>query len=386
LGVAEVSKRIRIALVITELRVGGAERCLMNLAVGLNRDDFEPVVYSLAPRPHEAQDALVQQLDEAGIPVHFLGLRSARQFLVAVRRLRRLLAQQEPHVVQTFLYHANVVGTLASRRADSPRIVWGLRVADPSRWRRFVERRLHARAAKVVCVSQSVADIYAHQVGFPPDKLAVIPNGIDVRRYATAEAVDLASLGLPAGRQAIVFVGRLHCQKGLDWLLRLTPRLFSRLPSYDLVLVGEGPERRPLETLARSLGVAHRVHFAGFRPNIAGILRASRLLVLPSRWEGMPNVLLEAMALGLPVASTRVHGVEELLGDLTAAQTAEPGDDVGFLAKVCQLVESPDLAHQIGTRNRERVAEHFSLTSMIRAYEHLYGSLATSTGCTPCAR
>jgi glycosyltransferase involved in cell wall biosynthesis len=369
---------LRIALVITELHVGGAERCLTNLAIGLNRSEFEPVVYSLAPRPHAEHDALVRQLDDAGTPMQFLGVRSSRQFLAAVRRLRRLLAAQRPHVVQSFLYHANIVATLAARIADRPCIAWGLRVADPSRWRQFVERRLQARAAVAVCVSNSVAEFYAGRVGFPRDKLAVIPNGIDVARYAATARADLASLGLTAGRQAIVAIGRLHSQKGLDWLLHLTPRLFSRLPDHDLLLVGEGPERPRLETLARSLGVSDRVHFAGFRPDVPAILRASRLLVLPSRWEGMPNVVLEAMSLGLPVVSSRVQGVEELLGPQADAQIVARENSDGFLAKLCHLAKNPDLASEIGMRNQERATEHYSLTGMIRAYEQIYKSLSAS--------
>ena len=126
---------IRIALVITELEVGGAERCLANLACGLDRTRFEPVVYCLAPRPLPPRDALVTQLGEAGVPVRFLGFSSKWQLPMAVRSAGRTLARQAPHVIQSMLFHANIVARLAKRRLPDSGLSLGIRVADPSRWR-----------------------------------------------------------------------------------------------------------------------------------------------------------------------------------------------------------------------------------------------------------
>ena len=119
---------------------------------------------------------------------------------------------------------------------------------------------------------------------------------------------------MPAGRDVVTCIGRLDRQKGLDWLLETAAIWLPQLPRCDLLLVGQGPERRKLEAQCRGLGIGDRVHFAGWRPDVAEILAASRLLVLPSAWEGMPNVVLEAMAAGLPVVATDVEGVRELLG------------------------------------------------------------------------
>jgi starch synthase (maltosyl-transferring) len=372
-----MSERIRMALVITELEVGGAERCLVNLAAGLDHDRFEPVVYSLAARPPNDRQGLAGQLGEAGVPSRFVGVHSSRQFFAAVRRLRKWLVEQQPHVVQSFLFHANVVGTLAARLPVRPRIVQGMRVADPSRCRQLVERRLVAGVDRVVCVSRSVAAFYRERLRFPADKLVVIPNGVDIDRPAATAAADLAPLGIPADRRAILYVGRLHHQKGLDWLLGLAPELFRRLPNHDLLLVGAGPQRQRLQSLAESLGVACRVHWAGWRSDVPAILRSCSLLVLPSRWEGMPNVVLEAMAAGRPVVCTRAHGVEEMLGPAAEQQTAAQGDAEGFVAQVVRLASEPGLAEELGRRNRRRVAERFSVGAMIAAYEQLYVSLVS---------
>jgi len=147
---------LRIALVITELDFGGAEQALVNLATGLSRERFSPAVYSLQSRPKN--DLLVRRLEEAGIPVHFLDVHSHWQFFSAVSRLAELFRQQQPQVVQSFLFHANVVATMAARRAKVPRVMTGIRVADPSAWRQRVERWLTPQMDKIVCVSQGVAD------------------------------------------------------------------------------------------------------------------------------------------------------------------------------------------------------------------------------------
>jgi starch synthase (maltosyl-transferring) len=252
-----------------------------------------------------------------------------------------------------------------------------MRVAVPSRFRQAVERRTAARADKVICVSRCVAEVCAGRLRVPGDKLVVIPNGIEAEAYRGLQPADLTRFGLAAGRRAIVFVGRLHAQKGLDWFLSFASRVFEQLPEHDLLLVGDGPQRVRLESSVRSLGLERRVHWAGWSPQVPQILRASDLLVLPSRWEGMPNALLEGMAAGLPVVSTRAQGVEELLGPLADEQCADFGDAEAFLQRLRRLAENRQAAAELGRKNRERVERHFSKQAMLQAYEDVYASLVT---------
>jgi glycosyltransferase involved in cell wall biosynthesis len=174
----------------------------------------------------------------------------------------------------------------------------------------------------------------------------------------------------------ITFIGRLDEQKGLPWLFELLPTVFTRLPNHDLLVVGSGPQRALLERLAADRGLANRVHFAGFRDEVAAILAASDLLVLPSRWEGMPNVLLEAMASGKPVVATAVEGVVELLSyPLASMQVLEVDDSQGFANKVVAIIQDSVWAAQLGQLNRARAAKEFSFNAMVAAYERLYDSL-----------
>jgi glycosyltransferase involved in cell wall biosynthesis len=367
---------IRLALVITELEVGGAEQAFVTLATKLARARFAPVVYSLGPRPENG--LLTRKLEESQTPLHFLNVASRWQFFTALSRLAALLRKQQPHILQAFMFHANVVGALAAQRARVPAIVTGIRVADPSGWRMFLERRLTSGIDKIVCVSESVKEFCRRDCRFPAQKLMVIGNGIDLARFSGVNPLDLAELGIPPGRKAILSVGRLHRQKGLDWLIgAVMPAVFQRLPAHDLVLVGEGPQKEELLAILHKAGIESRVHFAGWRANIPEIMAACDLLVLPSRWEGMPNVLLEAMASRLPMVASRVEGVEELLGESVNDQACPFGDAAGFSERIVLMAEDRQLAERLSLENYQRTEAKYRVDAMVAAYEALYTSLTS---------
>jgi glycosyltransferase involved in cell wall biosynthesis len=366
-----MSDPTRLALVITELEPGGAERCLVNLATRLNRREYAPVVYSLAPRPLEGRDQLVRQLALSGVPVHFLGLTHWTHYVRGVRRLTALLKEQAAEVMQTFLFHANVVGARAASKAGIAQIYTGIRVADP-RWRRtMVERWLTAAAHQHVCVSQSVAD-FCRRRGFAAEKLVVIPNGIEVERWKSSVPADLTQFGLPAGCRTIVYVGRLDRQKGLPDLLAAMSELLEFNADCHLLIVGDGRQRGNLEQVAGERGIRSRVHFAGWQAEVPGILKASDLLVLSSHWEGMPNAVLEAMACGKPVVATRAQGVVELLGDLAGEQTVPVGERKLLAEKIQAVLGNPSRAQELGNENQRRVDAEFGLERMIERYSRLY--------------
>ncbi len=369
--------KIRLAFCITDLEVGGAERCLVELATRIDRGRFDPVVYSIAPRPiGPGRDLLAARLDDCGIPLRFLGANRCWLLPTALGRLSGLLHEQKPHLVQTFLFHANILGRFAARVAGAGPVVSGIRVAERgSRWHLWVDRCTQGLVARHVCVSQAVARFSLSEGGLPPEKLVVIPNGIDARRFSDQRLVDLRLLGVPDGREAITYVGRLERQKGLYGLIESASEWLGRLGGHDLLLVGEGPDATTLKQRCRELGIAGRVHFAGWRADVPAVLAASRLLVLPSQWEGMPNAVLEAMASGLPVVAMDVEGVRELLGEAAADQVAQPGDWKGFASKIISLIQSREQAAKLGATNRRRAAEVFSLDRSVAAYEDLWTSL-----------
>jgi glycosyltransferase involved in cell wall biosynthesis len=367
---------IRVAFCITELDFGGAERSLVELAERLDRAQFEPLVYCLGPRPKGNPTSLADRLEQSGVLVHTFGARRTAQLPWIVRALERQMKLDAPQIVQCFLFHANVLGPWAASRAKVPHVVTGIRVAERRRkWHLRLARVADRWVERHVCVSHGVKE-FSQSVGrLPEAKLVVIPNGVDATRFSVANVGRPDDWGVPAGRRMMTFVGRLDEQKGLDWLVPLLPRLLAEVPDCDFVLVGAGPKRAALERLARELGLAERVHFLGFRADADQILAASELVLLPSRWEGMPNVLLEAMAAGKPVVATDVEGVTEVVGPAAAQQVVRPDHAEAFAAKVRAILKSSALAVELGAANRRRVEEFFRVQTMVAAYAALYRSL-----------
>jgi glycosyltransferase involved in cell wall biosynthesis len=364
---------VRIALCITALETGGAERCLAELAARLDRARFDPVVYCLARRPAADRPSVMPRLEEAGVPIHFLGARGLGAFPGVVRDLARLWRAERPDMALSFLFHANIAGRLAARRAGVPRMACGIRVAERRhRWYLWSDRVTSRLVDRYVCVSQSVAEFSIREGGLPADRVMVIPNGVDLACFPSREPADLTVLGLPPGRRAIVCISRLEEQKRPDWLIELCPGWMKTWPHHDLLLVGDGPLRASLAQQAARLGIADRVHITGWRPDVPAILAASDLLVLPSAWEGMPNVVAEAMATGLPVLATPVEGVCELLGDGTAAQTSSADDPARFALRIAGICANLQLAKELGAENRLRIGQHFDIRAMVAAYENLF--------------
>jgi glycosyltransferase involved in cell wall biosynthesis len=364
-------------LCITELDVGGAERCLAELALRLDRRQFSVVVYSLGSPATDDGRSLVPKLKAAGLEVHCLGGRRASDAPRTTRKLARLLKSQQAEILQSFLFHANFIGRIAARWAGVPQVVSGIRVAErQARWHLRLDRWTARFVEAYVAVSESVAEFSRREGGLPQEKLTVIPNGVDVGLFDAASPIDLSELGIVADRRTVIYVGRLEPQKGLREFISRSRDWLDPLPGHDLLLVGEGPQRGELEDLVRRLGLAERIRFAGWRGDVPEILRASEIMVLPSRWEGMPNVLLEAMACRLPVVAMNVEGVAEALGpENLAAQTVPPGDLHVFAEKLRAIASSGELASRLGAENRRRVEQQFTLDRMVAAYAALFQRL-----------
>ncbi len=208
---------MRIDFITTELRTGGAERCLTEVAIGLQQRDHRVRVISLAPLPEAGpRSALVERLKASRVPLESVNLKSIWQVPSAVRALTKFMSDDRPEIAQTFLYHANVLGTRAAVRAKVPVRVGAVRVAEHRRIRLAIERRATRQMAAIFCVSESVEAFVRNQLR-PRQSCFVktIPNGVDVDRFRNAVPVDWSRYGLAPGGEVVLVVGRLHPQKGL---------------------------------------------------------------------------------------------------------------------------------------------------------------------------
>lgn len=365
------SAPIPIAFCITELDRGGAELALSQLVLGLNRDEWLPRVYCLGPRGHFAD-----VIEAGGVTVECFGGTGLMSLPRVLLRLTLALRRFRPAILQTFLFHANIVGRIAGRLARVPRIVSGIRVADRrSRWYGRLDHWTNGLVDHNVCVSQGVADFSISETGLTLSKLSVIPNGVDYELFASASPADLTPLGVPQGAMVCISVGRLEEQKGIDLLLTAASLVLRDHRDCHFVIVGDGCDRAALESQARQLGIANSVHFVGQRADVPNLLKASTAFMLPSRWEGMSNALLEAMAAGLPVVATAVEGSTELVrsGETGLLVTAGQSDE---LAKAIRsTLEDAGLTREMAAAAQTLVKQGYTAESAAEAYSDLYRQL-----------
>lgn len=357
----------RLLIVTTELGVGGAERCVVNLACGLDSTRWNVQVVALASPPRSPKDALVRQLEAAGVPLTFLNCRSKWQLLSAVRKLRKIVQTESPDAVLSFLFHANIVATLATRGLAVPQLQ-SLRVIEQGGWRRRLQAWAAAKADRVLCVSEGVRRFAEETLLLPAEQLVVIPNGIDV------DSIIPVDYSPPIDRKhRLIAIGRLDPQKGFDWLIdqvAQTPMFQqSSADAWELVIVGEGSQKAELAGKIQKHGLDAQICLAGWQPDISCWLRDSDIYVLSSRWEGMPNTLLEAMAHGLPVVATNVEGVSELLSTAELRRQVLPPDQEALRLTLWPMMEDADQRRALGKANRRQIEQHFSLRHMLQLYE-----------------
>lgn len=361
---------IRIAFCITDLDPGGAERALVELVVHLDRTEWDPHVFCLGPH-----GALVERLAEASVPVECLGARSARNVGV-VFGLARKLRRFRPELLQTFLFHANVAGRIAAWLARVPIVVCGIRVAEREQnWHLLFDRWTQGLVTHNVCVSQAVAEFSILRGRLASKKISVIPNGVDCERFVHAQPADLSEFGIPAGSRTILSVGRLHEQKGHDLLINAAAPLLANQPDLHLLIVGEGPARAKLQQQIVEINCAQRVHLAGWRSDVPEIMKACTVFALPSRWEGMPNVLLEAMAAGLAVVASDVEGVREVVRDRVTGIIVPIDSAVDFCDGLNSLLDDPARRNRIGYESQDYVSKHFVDVDLLSKYPRLYREL-----------
>jgi glycosyltransferase involved in cell wall biosynthesis len=366
---------IRVLLLIPTLDASGAEKQFSLLAANLPRDRFELHVAVLTRGgPYEGP------IRRAGIPVTVLNKRFKAD-PVALGRLRKLIATFRPHVLHAWLFAANAYGRLAAGSSTAPIVIVSERCVDSwkSRWQLWLDRQLIGRTAALVANSESVAEFYRN-VGVPSEKIRVIPNGIELSpQQAVDRAALLAEFGLPPDAKIVASVGRLAKQKRVDVLIWATQLLRQLTDNVFHVIVGDGPERRYLEQLARHFTCDHVTRFVGHRSDVARLWQCFDVFWLASDFEGQSNSLMEAMAHGLPSIVSDIPANRELIDDGRTGYVIRPGDSVAFAQYADRLLADRDVANRLGAAAREHIAAHHSVSTMVDAYAELYEVVAAGS-------
>jgi len=394
-----VSSPVRVLHPITRLIVGGAQENTFFTAARLDRSRFHVEILS---GPQTGQEgSLIEAVREAGVPLEILPelVReiSPRNDLVALWKLYTRLKTGDFGIVHTHSSKAGILGRIAAWLAGVPVIVhtvhgWSFhdQMSRWSFWAYVMLERLCATftdALIVVAESDRQKGLRAgigrlRQWPRPlPQQYHRIRSAIPLEEFDPGladGAVARRELGIPAGAPVLGNVGRFSPQKNPLAMLRVARMVFDQVPDCRLLLVGDGPLRAEVEALVDDLGLKDRTILTGLRRDVPQVMAAMDVFLLTSLWEGLPRVIPEAMAMGLPVIANRADGTAEAIVHGVTGYLCEPGEISRMAGFGVELLRDPLLRHEMGRRARDFALREFDLSQMILQIEALYADLLAS--------
>ncbi|MDQ3223902.1 MAG: glycosyltransferase [Gemmatimonadota bacterium] len=368
----------RVLLLSTSLGMGGADRQILYLARALLANDFEVRLVSMTPLEEMGRQAVIE-----GLPVISLDMQRGQADWRSFQRFVAVLRDWQPHLLTSFMYHANLLGRLAGRFAGVPLIVTSIRSEqNGSAARDWLMRLTNWMDDCCTTNSEQVAESLRRRRLLPGGKSRVIPNGVDTAAL-TSSAQDRErirkDLGLSPRDFLWLAVGRLWDQKDYPTMLEAFQPL-ATAPAY-LAIAGRGPLLDELRLRTQQLGIASQVKFLGVRHDILALLSAADGFVLSSAWEGMPNVVMEALAAAVPVVATRVGGVPELVESGQSGFLAPPRDSAALSQAMRELMSrSRDEQEQMGRHGRDHIAAQYGMQAMANRWIGLFEELLKQKG------
>ncbi len=373
---------MKIVHVITGLAAHGAETMLYRLLAASDRAAYHHQVVSLTDR-----GALAQKIESLGVPVRVLGMRPGIPNPLAVKKLAALLGESRPDLVQTWMYHSDLIGGLAARLAGNIPTVWGIHHTKVD----FRETKLltlltvrlcallsASLPAAIVCCS--IASEKAHlQMGYAAKKMRVIPNGIDIEEFRPEPAAGRAvrtELGISTAAQVIGLAARFHPHKDHRTFFQAAGLLKNEFPHAQFILCGDGmvPDNTEVVALVNAVGLTGRCHLLGARADMPGVYAAWDIAANSSVNEALPLAVGEAMACEVPCVVTAVGDCPILVAD---SGKVVPPRRPDLMAKAWRemLQTSPDSRKQMAIVARERIFKNYSLPALVRRYQGLYHSI-----------
>jgi glycosyltransferase involved in cell wall biosynthesis len=368
---------LRIMLVTNTLVRAGAEKQLVNLALGLRRVGHDVAVLTILP-----PEAHTETLERAGIALFRAKPVPPVRGLASILSARAVMRRWRPDVLVSFVYQANVLGRVAGRLAGVPAVVSSMRnewFGGTGRRRDLIMRLTDPLATLSTTNSAIAAERIVARGVTTADRLVVIPNALDVDDLVpTRERAEVRDqLGVAHGEFLWLAVGRLEAQKDFATLVAAFG-LVEHLAHMRLAIAGDGSERRRLEQMVRHMGLDDRIALLGLRDDVVDLMHAADGLVASSRYEGLPNVVMEAMAAALPVVATDVGGTPELVEDGITGLLVPPASPMRLAAAIDRIAALPAEARiAMGEAARCSVIERGDAASVLGQWVEL---LASTTG------
>lgn len=374
---------LNVTHVITALSAGGAEGALYNLLAHLTPGAVNTRVICLM-----GEDFYTERIRALGIPVETLGMPRGKVPPGALLRMARLLRHARPDVVQTWMYHADLLGGLAARLAGVRRIAWGVHHADLSpRWNsrstiltaKACARLSRSVPRRIVIAAESARAVHV-SIGYAQNRMVFIPNGVDTHRFRpdpAARPALRAQRGIPADAPLVVLPARFHPIKDQQTFLLAAAIAAGRVPAAQFVLCGSDitAENEKLAGWISALGLGLYIHLLGPVSDMPRLLAACDVGCLSSLGEAFPLSLVEMMACGLPCAATDAGDCAAILADTGAVTPpANPSALADDLVRLLQL--SPEARAGLGARARRRVEQNYTIERMVEGYLRLWSEMA----------
>ena len=366
------NRHYRVAHLHSTLGVYGAERWTYALLKHLDHQQFESIVISVGTKP--GADSFYRLMTAEGFSAFHIAI-PGKLNPRAVLQLRRLLVRQGINILHTHGFKADVLGYLATRalplRLVSTIHGWSADEGFRIKVYEAISRTFLKRFDRVYPLSPALLE-HLTRSKFDPLKLQLILNAVDL------SAFDFHFNARQAGDPfSLLFVGRLCRPKGIFDLLEAFAKMQTVAP-VKLSFVGDGPDRMELEELSRTLGVTDKVKFIGAVASIAPLLKESHALVLPSYSEGIPRVVMEAFAAGVPVIGTAIPGIKQLVEEGQTGLMVPVGDPNSLAQALRKLCERPDLAQRMASNARQVVTDKYSASRMAEDFQREYRRLCSA--------
>lgn len=359
--------------IVARLAPGGAERQLLDVLTHLRFAGFDCSVLCIGGE----EGSLAGEFREQGIEVSHVRARS-RVGPLSLMKLARFIRQNDPSIVHCHLYSANVTGSLAARLAGVPAVFATVHsCGEVRRPAQAVWARVAASVrAGTLAVSKAVAESFVTRTGVKADRVEVIPSGRDLARFRRSDlnTAELAHrLGIPPTSRVVSLVGRLVPEKRPLDFVEIATRLTWRHTDAVFVVAGEGCLRRAVEERVRQQGLSSRFRVMGQVDDVPALMRLSTVLVLPSEVEGLPLVLMEAAASGLPAVVSNVGGMPEIVADGETGYVVGCGELDQFAERIDRILSTPGLREQL-SKNARVASTHYEISGCVEKLVSLYDS------------
>jgi len=377
-----MAKRIKVLYLIERLARAGTELHLLDVAQRLDRTRFEPVICCLNGQMTE-RDLLPDDVKTHLLNGRWNLLHPAS--LNLFRHVRRTLRSERPDVLHSFLFVSNVIGPFAARGLNGCRTI-ASRGRMGIEWRagamhRFLQRAADKRTDAIVCKTNALREETARVERVPLEKLHVIPNGVDIGHFSIEPGTIRRRReefqrqhGVLSDGPLVLAIGNLKPIKGHATLIEACRSLVGQFPHVQVAIVGQGESEAELRAQIAAHGLEKHVHLPGRFDDVRPWMQAADLFVAPSHSEGMPNAVLEAMAMGLPLVLSEIPGHLETAGR-ESAWYFEPGHAEALARNLAEAIASPDRRAMRGRAGLERVRSELSLDTMVERIQNLYSEL-----------